>query len=127
MTVDDDRIVPFGDPFPGLFSQFYGVVDPNGFHTFEIFELEGTSEDAKFLWVDDYVFATPPGIALSVVPGLVAGDCMLQWLGGSPSFTVYASTSPAGLLAPGNAIGTTQERLWIDAPLPGTSIYYKVE
>ena len=127
MTVDGDRIVGFNDASAGSVQRFFGVVDPAGFHSFEILEMEGTAEDAKYLWVDDYTFATLPGITLSVVRATLVGDAMLQWLGGSAPFTVYASPSPIGLLSPGNAIGTTSGRLWADTPPPGTIVYYKVE
>jgi len=127
MTVDGERIVNFDNPAAGSQHRFFGVVDPAGFHSFEILELEGTNEDAKYIWVDDYAIATPPGITLSVVHGPFAGDATLQWLGGSPSFTVYASPSPIELVAPVNAIGTTSARVWFDTPPPGAIVYYKVE
>jgi hypothetical protein len=128
MTIDGDQLVDFGaDSFTDSAGRFFGVVDPDGFQSFEILELEGVMEDAKFLWVDDYAMATPPGITLSIVPGLAADDVVLQWLGGSPSFTVYASSSPIALLAPGNEIGTMSGRVWIDMPALGATVYYKVE
>lgn len=53
-----------GDPEGGLIdltlgtsSQFIGVIDPDGFTAFEFREVDGTSEDRKFLFADDFYFA----------------------------------------------------------------------
>ncbi|MCA9412747.1 MAG: hypothetical protein KC944_16150 [Candidatus Omnitrophica bacterium] len=37
--------------------QFFGVIDPEGFTQFEFRELEGTAEDAKFIFADDFYLA----------------------------------------------------------------------
>ncbi len=39
--------------------QFFGVIETNGFTDFEFREMEGTSEDAKYMWADDFTFGLP--------------------------------------------------------------------
>ena len=39
--------------------QFFGVIETNGFTDFEFREMEGTSEDAKYIWADDFTFGLP--------------------------------------------------------------------
>ena len=39
--------------------QFFGVIETVGFTTFEFREMEGTSEDAKYMWADDFTFGLP--------------------------------------------------------------------
>lgn len=36
---------------------FFGVIDTAGFHRFEFREIEGTIDDAKYLWADDFTVA----------------------------------------------------------------------
>ena len=43
----------------GTKSKFFGVIDSAGFTKFEFRELEGTIEDAKFIFADDFYFAGP--------------------------------------------------------------------
>lgn len=47
------------------------------------------------------------GTTLFVNKGPGAGNLTLDWTGGQPTFSVYRATSPAGLVAPGNLVGTT--------------------
>lgn len=61
-----------GDPEGGLIDltlgtspQFMGVIDSDGFTDFEFRELDGTSEDMKFLFADDFYFA---GSHMTAVP-----------------------------------------------------------
>lgn len=61
-----------GDPAGGLIDltlgtspQFIGVIDADGFTAFEFRELEGTFEDMKFLFADDFYFA---GSDITAVP-----------------------------------------------------------
>jgi hypothetical protein len=39
--------------------QFFGVIETIGFTDFEFREMEGTSEDGKFIWADDFTFGLP--------------------------------------------------------------------
>jgi hypothetical protein len=62
MILDGDEANPvdFGDAstLTGPGHQFFGVIDPNGFSTFEIRELEGKTGDQKFIFADDFTFGT---------------------------------------------------------------------
>jgi len=127
MFLDGDRLVSFGgDSIVGNIHEFFGVVDPGGFHSFEIHELEGTNEDAKYIWADDFVFGTPAGITMSVLRGAAPGDVMLQWLGGSPGFSVYRSSDPTNVTDPINRLGDTSARWWQDTPPPGGIFFYRI-
>lgn len=58
LTLDDNGLpIDFGDVNVTTSNQFFGVIDLAGFQTFEWRETEGTSEDAKFLFADDFYFA----------------------------------------------------------------------
>ena len=48
--------VGFDNTAVGSSNQFFGVINTDGFNEFEFRELEGTKEDQKFLWVDDFTF-----------------------------------------------------------------------
>ncbi|NQT94616.1 MAG: hypothetical protein HQ559_17810 [Lentisphaerae bacterium] len=52
--------------------KFFGVIDVDGFQTFEFREIEGTAEDQKFIWSDDVTVALsnpPPAIIRDIVVG----------------------------------------------------------
>jgi hypothetical protein len=40
--------------------QFFGVIAPTGFHSFEFHDRDGTNEDAKYIFADDFIFAFVP-------------------------------------------------------------------
>jgi len=127
MFLDGTKHVDFGDgSIVGSGHQFFGVVDPAGFRSFEIHELEGTIDDAKYIWADDCTFGTPAGITLSVIPGPTPFDVTLQWLGGQPGFTVYGSPDPANVTDPVNELGQTPGRVWADVPPPGNVFFYRI-
>jgi hypothetical protein len=125
--LDGGRIVDFGDASTvGTIHEFFGVVDPAGFRSFEVHELEGTIDDAKYIWADDFTVGTPAGITLSVLRGSGAGEVVLQWLGGQPGFSVFRSGDPATVLDPENGLGQTTGRQWHDTPPAGDVFYYRV-
>ena len=126
LFVDGDRTNPID--FNGANSltpghQFFGVVVEAGFQTLEYHEKEGTQEDAKFVWADDFLFATLPGVHLTVGRGTGGSDVTLQWLGGQPTFTVYRSFDAWNVTTPGHELGQTAGRNWVDDP-PAEEIYY---
>lgn len=45
----------------GTAYEFFGVIDSNGFQRFEFRELEGTSEDAKLIFADDFTWSGGTG------------------------------------------------------------------
>jgi len=61
LILDGDAANPidFGDD-AGVnnLHKFFGVVVPNGFRSFEVHETEGTLEDQKFIFADDFTFGT---------------------------------------------------------------------
>lgn len=61
--------------------RFYGVVVDAGFTTFEFREIEGTKEDQKLIFADDFTFAVAAGGGdnqLPVMTGVVAGVAEVQ-------------------------------------------------
>jgi hypothetical protein len=127
--VDGDRTNPIN--FNGANSltpghQFFGVVVEAGFHTLEYHETEGTQDDAKFVWADDFLFATVTGVHLSVIRETGGTGVTLQWLGGQPTFTVYRSFDAWNVTTPGHELGQTTGRNWIDDPPPGDIYFYRV-
>jgi hypothetical protein len=125
-VLDGERVADFGDDSTvGTVHEFFGVVDPAGFRSFEVHELEGTIDDAKYIWADDFTFGTPAGITLSVLRGAAADEVVLQWLGGRPGFSVFGAADPSSVLHPANELGQTGGRVWNDTPPPGT-FYYQV-
>jgi len=127
IILDGSRVAGFGDNAgAGNSHKFFGVIDPDGFHSFEFHELEGTIEDAKYIWADDFRFGTPAGITLSLVPGPGPLELQLQWLGGQAAFAVYRSVDPVNLLDPTNKLGQTASRVWTDVPPPGSLFFYRV-
>jgi len=125
--LDGTRLADFGDGSGlGSVHKFFGVIDPAGFHSLEIHELEGTTEDAKYLWADDFTIVTPQGITMSVREEAAGSAVRLQWLGGQPVFSVFRSTDPATVLEPGNLLGQTSSRSWSDDPPVGEVFYFEV-
>ena len=47
----------FDNAVLGNLHKFFGVIETNGFAQFEFRELEGTAEDAKYIWADDFTYA----------------------------------------------------------------------
>jgi hypothetical protein len=54
-TVEDFETIQLGTTF-----LFFGVIDTNGFNSFEIRETEGAVGDEKFIFADDFTFGTGP-------------------------------------------------------------------
>lgn len=65
-------------------------------------------------------------IVLTLSHGFSANQAVLQWTGGLPAFIPYRATSPTGIVAPGNALGSTGSYGWLDFPPPGAIFYYEV-
>jgi hypothetical protein len=66
------------------------------------------------------------GVGLTVARGPSAGDLTLSWTGGQPVFNVYRSTSPAGVVAPGNLVSSTSSRLLVTPEGSANIIYFVV-
>jgi hypothetical protein len=50
-------------------ARFFGLIEPAGFSSFELREMEGTAEDAKYVWFDDFTvaFTNPPQPRIAAV------------------------------------------------------------
>ncbi len=46
--------------------KFFGVIAPTGFNQFEYREIEGTIDDAKYMFADDYYFAYETNLSVQV-------------------------------------------------------------
>ncbi len=68
IILDGVRIADFGDRLLGNQHDFYGVIDTDGFLSFEVNETEGTFEDQKFIFADDFSFTPAELIAISDLP-----------------------------------------------------------
>src|SRR5262245_30327222 len=66
------------------------------------------------------------GVTLGASKTVTPGEVRLAWTGGYPTFSVYRSAVPAGLVAPGNLLGATGDREWMDVPPPGAAFFYAV-
>jgi hypothetical protein len=106
----DNTVVDFENDQLGVTFLFFGVIDTNGFNSFEIRETEGKVGDKKNIFADDFTLGTgepseniPPvaindsyvtneGTALSITaPGVlendtdVNGDALTAFLNGGPT------------------------------------------
>jgi hypothetical protein len=60
LILDGDELNPISlGPLTST-HQFYGVIDTTGFSKFEVRETEGTREDQKFVFSDDFTFGMQP-------------------------------------------------------------------
>jgi hypothetical protein len=66
------------------------------------------------------------GISLSLANGAAHGEITLQWTGGDPTFTVYRSSNPQGIVNAVNELGQSDQRNWDDTPPAGVAFYYVV-
>jgi hypothetical protein len=105
---------------------FRGIIDPAGFSTYEVHETEGTSDDFKLLFVDDYTFGLPADVFLEVSRGPIPEEVRLEWWGGQSGYTVYRAEEANGVATPGNAIGSTSQLDYVDAPPTGAIFFYLV-
>jgi len=82
----------------GTSQEFFGVIDPDGFSSFEYRELEGKLEgmggDLKYIFSDDFYFviAQPPAPTVLVNP---VGGLVTTESGGTNTFNVVLSAQPA--------------------------------
>ena len=98
LYIDDDFANPVELGDSTVFSwRFFGVVLPDGFHTFEFREMEGVSTDAFYIFGDAFTFALRDdpwvdlgqGLAGTHGPPTLAGTGTL--LGGEPLSVTLAS------------------------------------
>jgi hypothetical protein len=69
-TVEDFETIQLGTTF-----LFFGVIDTNGFNSFEIRETEGAVGDEKFIFADDFTF----GKLTDVNPNLTNAEIIGNW------------------------------------------------
>jgi hypothetical protein len=72
------------------------------------------------------VLAATDGIELRVSHGLSQGEIRLDWTGGTPTYELFRSSSPASVADPGNQLGQTMGTAWLDFPPAGTLQFYVV-
>ncbi|WP_373500389.1 hypothetical protein [Desulfococcus sp.] len=66
----DGVTVDFEDTVLTTETLFYGVIDTSGFSTFEVYETEGKTEDAKFIFFDDAIIGRTGGESFSLGVGI---------------------------------------------------------
>ena len=59
--LDDGPLIGFGGVGLTNAPAFFGVIDTDGFNQFKFQEQEGTKEDAKYVFSDDFTIALAPG------------------------------------------------------------------
>ena len=59
--LDHGSLIGFGGVGLTNAPAFFGVIDTDGFNTFKFQEQEGTKEDAKYIFSDDFTIALAPG------------------------------------------------------------------
>lgn len=59
--LDDSTLIGFGGVGLTNTPAFFGVIDTDGFNQFKFQEQEGTKEDAKYIFSDDFTIALAPG------------------------------------------------------------------
>jgi len=97
--------------------RFYGVIDTSGFARFEVREVEGTREDQKYVFADDFTFARQPA-----EPGSVVCVSAASFLAG----LALAPGSIASVFGQGLAAGTERATaLPLPARLVGTAVSIK--
>jgi len=105
IILDDDPARTFDLGFVST-PRFIGVIDPNGFNTFEFRELEGTSDDAFCLFADHFTFAfrdvtTSGPRSYGCGPNPIGS---LQVIAGAPAIgttVTFGLDNPLGTQAPG--------------------------
>lgn len=120
---DESRFVEMGPLTPD--HVFYGVIDTRGFTKFEVREREGTLEDQKFVFADDFTFAVKSGEtgpacvsaasfrADALAPGSI-GTIFGQGLAAS---TEAAGALPLPLVLAGTAV-TIRDSGGVERPAP---------
>jgi PKD repeat protein len=66
--LDDGPLIGFGGVGLTNSPAFFGVIDPAGFNQFKFQEQEGTQEDAKYVFSDDFTIALAPGSCVGNSP-----------------------------------------------------------
>jgi hypothetical protein len=59
LVLDGSTVLDFGDPTIGTTPLFFGVVDTAGFLSIEFLEIEGTIDDQKYIFADDFTISGP--------------------------------------------------------------------
>ena len=70
--------------------------------------------------------STSDGIVLNVTSAPGPADVTLNWTGSQAPYSIYRSSSPAGVVAPANLVGVTNLEAWSETPPVGNIIYYEV-
>ena len=65
----------------------------------------------------------PDDVRLTMEKGPGAGEVTLRWTGGNGTYSIFRSTSPDDVDAPGNGIGTAEGTSFVDSPPAGTFFY----
>ncbi len=114
---------------------FFGVIDTNGFNSFEIRETEGTVGDPKFIFADDFSFGKSTGANPSItnpVPGSVLTDTTVtfQWTANGAAVTewwLYIGTGPGAKdIYDSGSLGTATSDTVSGLPDDGSQIYVRL-
>lgn len=75
LILDGTAVVDFsGDNQVWSSHRFFGVIDPGGFTSLEFRETEGTEEDQKFVFADDFSFGRESCFSVVFEDGFESGD-----------------------------------------------------
>ncbi len=83
IVIDGTVVVDFsGDNQVTSSHGFFGVIDPGGFGLVEFRETEGTAEDQKYMFADDFSFGRDSCFGLLFEDGFESGDLTAwSWVG----------------------------------------------
>ena len=84
LVLDDGTVVSFdGDNLVGSSHSFFGVIDPAGFNVVEFRETEGTIDDQKFIFGDDFPIGRVTCYSEIFADGFESGD-LTAWSSVTP-------------------------------------------
>ncbi len=66
------------------------------------------------------------GMRVDISRGPGPDEVTLVWTGGQPTYQVFRSISPSGVISPVHLIGSSDLRTWNDASGPGLIFYYEL-
>ncbi len=94
-SLDDGAPIGFNNPRLSNSHRFFGVIETTGFYKFEVYETEGTVQDQKFIFADDFILS--PQNAVVYFSGAITGVVTDSATGAAIEgvrVSIYDSTGP---------------------------------
>ena len=135
VILDGATTVEFENIQLGTTFLFFGLIDSNGFNSFEIRETEGAVGDEKFIFADDFTFGKLTGANPDItnpIPGSALTDSTVtfQWTANGAAVTewwLYIGTSPGAKdIYNSGSLGTATSDTVSGLPDNGSLIYLRL-